>query len=144
VVILASDEYFMCHGGTNEGFLKGVYQNELSRSSVDAGGLAFWEKDLAAGVPRILLASAIRQTPEAAENRARHYYRTYLGRSPDLPGLTSDTASALYMTFLQGRWATFGQALPTMDRSTIAIFWPCPARVQVRILPATPLPIMRF
>src|SRR5262245_15153952 len=48
------------------------------------------------------------------------------------------------MTFLLGRQATFGQEPPTIDRSTTTVFWPWLARVQARILPATPLPMIRF
>src|SRR5262245_32948737 len=48
------------------------------------------------------------------------------------------------MTFFAGRQATFTQAPPIIDRSTTTIFWPCFARVQARILPATPLPMTTF
>src|SRR5262249_25711796 len=48
------------------------------------------------------------------------------------------------MTFLLGRQATFGQEPPTSARSTTTVFWPWLARVQARILPATPLPMIRF
>ena len=57
-------------------------------------------------------------------------------------GWTSETALALWMTFLLGRQATFGQEPPTIDRSTTTLFWPWLARVQARILPATPLPMI--
>src|SRR5262249_16132692 len=48
------------------------------------------------------------------------------------------------MTFLLGRQATFGQEPPTIDRSTTTVCWPWLARVQARILPATPLPMIRL
>src|SRR5438128_2600614 len=48
------------------------------------------------------------------------------------------------MTFLLGRQATFGQEPPTIARSTTTVFCPWLARVQARILPATPLPIIKF
>jgi hypothetical protein len=48
------------------------------------------------------------------------------------------------MTFLLGRQATFGQEPPTIARSTTTVFWPWLARVQAMILPATPLPMIRF
>src|SRR5262245_10949651 len=48
------------------------------------------------------------------------------------------------MTFLLGRQATFGQEPPTIARSTTTVFWPWLARVQPRILPATPLPLTRL
>src|SRR5262245_36133641 len=57
---------------------------------------------------------------------------------------TSDTAFALWMTFLLGKQATFGHEPPTIARSTTTVFWPRPANVQLRSLPATPLPMTRF
>src|SRR5262245_12635011 len=48
------------------------------------------------------------------------------------------------MTFLLGRQATFGQEPPTIERSTTTVFCPWLARVQARILPATPVTMIRF
>src|SRR5438105_6497763 len=50
---------------------------------------------------------------------------------------------ALWMTFLLGRQAMFGQEPPTYFRSTTTVFIPFLARVQERSLPAAPLPRMR-
>src|SRR3989442_14731155 len=49
---------------------------------------------------------------------------------------------ALWMTFLLGRQAMFGQEPPTYFRSTTTVFIPFLARVQERSLPAAPLPRM--
>jgi hypothetical protein len=40
--------------------------------------------------------------------------------------------------------ATLGQERPTIARSTKTEFWPWLARVQALILPAAPLPMIRF
>jgi hypothetical protein len=48
------------------------------------------------------------------------------------------------MTFLLGRQATFGQEPPTIALSTTTDFCPWLARAQAMILPATPLPMIRF
>src|SRR2546427_7830874 len=49
---------------------------------------------------------------------------------------------ALWMTFLLGRQAMFGQEPPTYFRSMTAVFIPFLARVQEMSLPAAPLPRM--
>src|SRR5205807_1102973 len=49
---------------------------------------------------------------------------------------------ALWMTYLLGRQAMFGQEPPTYFRSTTTVFIPFLARVQERSLPAAPLPRM--
>src|SRR2546430_10349373 len=49
---------------------------------------------------------------------------------------------ALWMTFLLGRQAMFGQEPPTYSRSTADVFIPFLPRVQERSLPAAPLPRM--
>src|SRR5438034_11513397 len=49
---------------------------------------------------------------------------------------------ALWMTFLLGRQAMFGQEPPIYFRSTTTVFIPFLARVQERSLPAAPLPRM--
>jgi hypothetical protein len=46
--------------------------------------------------------------------------------------------------FFGGLGLIVGQEPPTIDCSTTTVFWPCFARVQAMILPATPLPITRF
>src|SRR5436309_12442463 len=56
--------------------------------------------------------------------------------------LKYDATMALWMTFLLGRQAMFGQEPPTYFRSTTTVFIPFLARVQERSLPAAPLPRM--
>src|SRR5438128_2662965 len=56
--------------------------------------------------------------------------------------LKYDAAFALWMMFLLGRHAMFGQEPPTYFRSIAAVFIPFLASVQERSLPAAPLPRM--
>src|SRR3989442_1389256 len=56
--------------------------------------------------------------------------------------LKYDATFALWMMFLLGRHAMFGQEPPTYFRSIAAVFIPFLASVQERSLPATPLPRM--
>src|SRR3989442_6292198 len=56
--------------------------------------------------------------------------------------LKYDATMALWMMFLLGRHAMFGQEPPTYFRSTTTVFIPFLASVQERSLPAAPLPSM--
>src|SRR6266404_809245 len=56
--------------------------------------------------------------------------------------LKYDATFALWMMFLLGRHAMFGQEPPTYFRSITAVFIPFLASVQERSLPAAPLPRM--
>src|SRR5438477_7607816 len=56
--------------------------------------------------------------------------------------LKYDATFALWMMFLLGRHAMFGQEPPTYFRSIAAVFIPFLASVQERSLPAAPLPRM--
>src|SRR5580704_14874613 len=53
-------------------------------------------------------------------------------------------ALALWMTFLLGRQAIFGQDPPTRERSTTAVEWPAFAIAQASDLPDSPLPMIRI
>ena len=52
----------------------------------------------------------------------------------------SEATFALWMTFLLGKQATFGQEPPTSFRSMSAVRWPSFDSVHARYLPASPLP----
>ncbi len=56
------------------------------------------------------------------------------------PRVASDFTRALWMRFLLGRQATFGQDPPMYRRSITAVRWPAAAIVHATYLPASPLP----
>ncbi|NTW42051.1 MAG: DUF4214 domain-containing protein, partial [Cellulomonadaceae bacterium] len=63
-----------------------VYQDLFGRA-VDAGGLVTWTSLLAAGTPRIAVASSITSSTEFRSGLIADSYATYLGRAPDAGGL---------------------------------------------------------
>lgn len=86
--VLASAEYGSKHGGTNDGFVVGLYTDILHRAP-DPAGRAAWNAMLARGVSRAALAHALLTTPEADQSRVAAFYTTYLRRSVDGVGLAS-------------------------------------------------------
>ncbi len=93
-LILGSDEYFANHGGTDSGFVTGLYQDLLGRAPND-GELALWTNWLAAGHSRTDAAVAISASTEAAETKVARWFQsdlgwgTPLGQLKNLGGVTS-------------------------------------------------------
>jgi hypothetical protein len=84
--ILASDEYFALTGGTNAGFITGVYRTELGRDP-DGAGFNHWDQALMLGASRLTVAQLITTSPEGAVVRVANLYREVLGRQVDSGGL---------------------------------------------------------
>ena len=83
--LAGSSEFFVVQGGgTNDGFLHAFYQDALGRP-IDAGGLAWWNAQLAAGMSRTQLAAAILASDEYRQNLIESAYQHLLGRSADEP-----------------------------------------------------------
>jgi cyclophilin family peptidyl-prolyl cis-trans isomerase len=82
-LLMGTPEYLQAHGGTNDGFLSGVYQQALNRS-VDATGQANANALLAQGGSRADVARNILFGPEAELNMIQGFYQMYLGHSLDV------------------------------------------------------------
>jgi hypothetical protein len=84
--ILSSAEYFQKHGGTNAGFLEGVYHDVLGRD-IEPAVLAARSAQLAAGTSRFAEAMQILTSAEAVADRVEATYRLYMVRDVDTMGL---------------------------------------------------------
>jgi hypothetical protein len=85
--LLGSPEYFQNRGGgTNTGFLTALYTDVLGRPA-DAGGLAYYNQILAAGVARTSVALSILLSSEGLQRLVQGFYQQYLGRAADSGGL---------------------------------------------------------
>jgi hypothetical protein len=86
--IFASPEYFLRRGGgTNAGFVTAVYDDLFARLP-DPGGALIWTLNLDRGVPRILVAWMILQSPEATAVRVGDLYGEVLHRPADANGMS--------------------------------------------------------
>jgi hypothetical protein len=84
--IIGSPEYLQLHGGTNTGFLTGVYQDVLSRA-VDPSGAQAWGTALANGVSRQGVAAAILGSLESDQDEVQSLDLQLLQRAPESFGL---------------------------------------------------------
>jgi hypothetical protein len=85
--VLGSAEYFFGHGGgSNLGFLSGVYADVL-RFPLDQGGLAFWGPALASGTSRDSVALSLLTSDAADRVVVQTTYASTLRRGVDPVGL---------------------------------------------------------
>jgi hypothetical protein len=68
ISVLSSASYFSLHGGTNAGWVAGIFQDALQRSP-DATGAAYWTQRLDAGSSRSSAATTILRSTESAKRR---------------------------------------------------------------------------
>lgn len=87
VRILGSEEYFKRRGGgSQEGFIKAIYQDALGRT-VDPAGAAAWAEQLAAGEAADSVAAKILGSEECKKLKVEKFYHHLLRRPADTGGL---------------------------------------------------------
>jgi Domain of unknown function (DUF4214) len=86
--LTSSEEYFVLQGGTNQGFVLGLYKDVLNRTPSIAD-LAGWEAALAAGASRLEVAGSFLTSQEYRTDLVQSDYVTYLLRAADSGGLTA-------------------------------------------------------
>jgi hypothetical protein len=84
--IVSSVEYFQLHGGTNRGYVIGLYTDVLGRPASDAE-VDYWVARLNAGQTRASVATSFFNSTEYRTNLVVADYETYLGRAPEPAGL---------------------------------------------------------
>jgi hypothetical protein len=86
-ILASSTEFFQRFGGTNTGFLQGLYQVALQRA-IDPAALASASAVLANGsFTPLALAQFVVTSAEANQNLVRTIYTTFLHRNADTQGL---------------------------------------------------------
>jgi len=89
VILTGSAEYFQNRGGgTNDGFLTALFQDALARP-IDAGGRTGFDQQLAGGVTRAQVASAIFGSTEYRQDLVGSYYLRFLHRPADSGGMAN-------------------------------------------------------
>lgn len=92
--ILASNEYFLRNGGTNDAFLSALYRDVLGRP-IDPSGQATYGALLASGASRLSVALAVINSVEADTLLINSLYARFLHRTPDPVGFN------FFLHFLQ-------------------------------------------
>lgn len=86
--LAGSDEYYFAKGGTDAGFVNGLYADLLGRSRPPSTNEQnAWLNSLAAGASRTAVAFSFATTREYRANMVRGYYFDYLSRTVDNDGL---------------------------------------------------------
>jgi hypothetical protein len=86
--LASSQEFYVLQGGTNQGFLTGLYSDVLNRGP-STGELAGWETALDAGVSRASVAVFFLTSQEYRTDFVQNDYMTFLMRSADSGGLAA-------------------------------------------------------
>lgn len=81
-----SDEFHASNGGTDEGFVDGLYRELLHRAP-EAAGAAHWQDQLRSGISRVAVAASFYASPESRRDRVTTLYEAVLERAPDSDGL---------------------------------------------------------
>ena len=84
--IVSSPEYFQVHGGDNQGYILGLYNQVLGRTP-SAGELDGWLNAMNAGESRMAVAAGFLTSPEYRTDLVESDYNQYLGRPADSLGL---------------------------------------------------------
>jgi hypothetical protein len=84
--LTSSQEYFVLQGGTNQGFITGLYNQVLKRSASNAE-IAGWETALDNGATRLQVSTAFLTSPEYRTDLVQADYLTFLLRQADPGGL---------------------------------------------------------
>lgn len=95
--LAASQEFYVLNGGTDQGFITGLYADVLNRSATTAE-LAYWETVLDSGASRASVAIAFLASQEYRANLVKNDYTTFLSRAAD-PGAVTFWVSALNAGF---------------------------------------------
>jgi outer membrane protein assembly factor BamB len=78
-LFIGSDEFYQHSGGTNKGWVDGMYEDLLGRPA-DPQGEAAWTQILATGASRFQVAYGFTASAEREADRVQSDYSTYLGR----------------------------------------------------------------
>lgn len=84
--LASSQEFYALHGGTNEGFINGLYMDVLNRGATTPD-LASWEAALNSGATRASVAAFFLSSQEYRTHLVQNDYTTFLHRTADPGGL---------------------------------------------------------
>jgi hypothetical protein len=88
VGFVSSPEYFQLQGGTNQGYVLGLYRDVLGRTA-SPGELNGWVALLEGGGSRQDVAQSFFSSTEYRTHLVEAYYQLYLGRDAEMDGLAA-------------------------------------------------------
>ncbi len=115
--ILSTNDFYNGWGGTNAGFVTGLYRSLLGRD-LEPAGLASWVNRLNAGQTRVQIIETSERTPEALQIKVAHWYQDVLGWNASLAALKVDPGVIYWSTLLaagQSETAVLSRILSTDD-----------------------------
>ncbi|SIO44286.1 protein of unknown function [Singulisphaera sp. GP187] len=115
--ILGTNDFYNGQGGTNAGFVTGLYRTLLGRDPEPAG-LASWVGRLNSGQTRIQVIETFERTPEALQVKVAHWYQDVLGWNAPLAQLKLDPGVVFWGSLLaagQTDNAVLARILSTSD-----------------------------
>lgn len=86
--LVASQEYYVLKGGTDQGFITGLYADVLNRGNASTADVAFWETVLNSGMSRAGVGIGFLTSHEYRADLVQTDYLTLLNRAADPGGLT--------------------------------------------------------
>jgi hypothetical protein len=95
--LVNSQEFYVLNGGTDQGFINGLYSDVLKRGATTAE-LAYWETVLDSGASRASVVIAFVTSQEYRADVVKNDYTTFLNRAAD-PGALTFWVSALNARF---------------------------------------------
>ena len=107
-VFLATEEYIVINGGTNESFVNALYQRLIGRPA-QPDEMSGWGA-IAAASGRHVVVDAIWRSVETARSRVSIMYQDYLGRPPAAGEVDGWAQMAINSGDPQVRWAIIGSA----------------------------------
>ncbi|HUY32624.1 MAG TPA: Ig-like domain-containing protein [Pirellulales bacterium] len=106
--IVSSGEYASLHGGTDAGFVAGLYADLLGRAAAPAD-MGYWTSVLAGGTSRFSVASTFMGTTEYRTRLVNSYFLQYLGRPADAS--ISNPVGFFQQSFQDGYGDAFAQSV---------------------------------
>lgn len=86
--LAASQEFYVLNGGTDQGFITGLYRAVLNRGNATTADLAYWETVLDSGASRASVAIAFLASQEYRADVVKNDYTTFLNRAADAGAVT--------------------------------------------------------
>jgi thermitase len=115
--MVGTNDFYATHGGTDAGFVTGLYE-ALTNRAPDPGGLNAWVGLIASGMSRQQVVQTFENTPEALATKVAHWYQDDMGWTTPIAVLKADPGVQYWASLMatgQSDDAVLAQILATND-----------------------------